>query len=101
METIFTVPAVWSDKAKSDTLQCVHQAGVRRARPDQGHHGAGGGSRVHLPPGSSSAAPYSYRANAEELPDFSVNEGDVFITCDAGGGTVVRMFRPKERESGR
>ena len=27
METIFTVPAVWSDKAKSDTLECVHQAG--------------------------------------------------------------------------
>jgi molecular chaperone DnaK (HSP70) len=27
METILTVPAVWSDKAKSDTLQCAHQAG--------------------------------------------------------------------------
>jgi molecular chaperone DnaK (HSP70) len=27
METILTVPAVWSDKAKSDTLQCAHRAG--------------------------------------------------------------------------
>jgi molecular chaperone DnaK (HSP70) len=27
METIITVPAVWSDKAKSDTLQCAHRAG--------------------------------------------------------------------------
>ncbi|KAF2177252.1 hypothetical protein K469DRAFT_755212 [Zopfia rhizophila CBS 207.26] len=27
MEAILTVPAVWSDKAKSDTLQCAHKAG--------------------------------------------------------------------------
>ena len=27
METIVTVPAVWSEKAKSDTLQCAYRAG--------------------------------------------------------------------------
>jgi molecular chaperone DnaK (HSP70) len=27
METILTVPAVWSEKAKSDTIQCAHRAG--------------------------------------------------------------------------
>jgi hypothetical protein len=27
IETILTVPAVWSDKAKSDTLHCAHRAG--------------------------------------------------------------------------
>lgn len=28
MEAIITVPAVWSDKAKADTLQCAHRAGL-------------------------------------------------------------------------
>jgi molecular chaperone DnaK (HSP70) len=27
MQTILTVPAVWSDKAKSDTLRCAELAG--------------------------------------------------------------------------
>lgn len=27
IEAILTVPAVWSDKAKSDTLLCAHRAG--------------------------------------------------------------------------
>ena len=47
-----------------------------------------------------SAESCSYYANVDELPDFSVKKGDVFVTCDAGGGTVVRLFQPLELASG-
>lgn len=89
METILTVPAVWSDKAKSDTLQCAHRA----------HFGPLDKIRMITEP--EAAAVYTFHQVCcsqkcvdrglilRKLPDSSVKKGDIFITCDAGGGTVV------------
>ncbi|KAJ6098844.1 hypothetical protein N7467_000379 [Penicillium canescens] len=72
METILTVPAVWSDKAKSDTLQCAHRACF------------GPLDKIRMITEPEAAAVYTFH----QLPDLSVRKGDIFITCDAGGGTV-------------
>ena len=73
VEYILTVPAVWSDKAKSDTIWCASQAGF------------GDMDKIRLITEPEAAAVYTFH----QLPDFAVKKGDVFITCDAGGGTVV------------
>lgn len=74
VQYILTVPAVWSDKAKSDTLTCASAAGF--GTPD----------RIRLITEPEAAAVYTFH----QLPDARVKVGDVFITCDCGGGTVVR-----------
>lgn len=91
IEYILTVPAVWSDKAKSDTLTCASKAGF------------GNTSKIRLITEPEAAAIYTFHQVDSlfqilkypvtfpilQLPDFMVNKGDVFITCDCGGGTVV------------
>ncbi|OCK78280.1 actin-like ATPase domain-containing protein [Lepidopterella palustris CBS 459.81] len=72
IEYILTVPAVWSDKAKSDTLWCASQAGF------------GPMEKIKLITEPEAAAVYTFT----ELPEYSVRKGEIFITCDAGGGTV-------------
>ncbi|KAF2194329.1 hypothetical protein K469DRAFT_548682, partial [Zopfia rhizophila CBS 207.26] len=72
MESILTVPAVWSDKAKNDTLQCAVKAGF------------GDVNKIRLIAEPEAAAVYTFH----QLPEFSVQRGHVFITVDAGGGTV-------------
>ncbi|KAH8587270.1 hypothetical protein B0O99DRAFT_642186 [Bisporella sp. PMI_857] len=72
VEYILTVPAVWSDKSKSDTLWCASQAGF------------GPMEKIRLITEPEAAAVYTFTT----LPEYSVKKGEVFITCDAGGGTV-------------
>jgi len=72
MESILTVPAVWSDKAKNDTLQCAVKAGFGEV------------NKIRLIAEPEAAAVYTFH----QLPEFSVQRGHVFITVDAGGGTV-------------
>ncbi|PVH69876.1 actin-like ATPase domain-containing protein [Cadophora sp. DSE1049] len=72
IEYILTVPAVWSDKAKSDTLWCASQAGF------------GAMDKIRLITEPEAAAVYTFTT----LPEYSVKKGEIFITCDAGGGTV-------------
>jgi molecular chaperone DnaK (HSP70) len=77
IEYILTVPAVWSDKAKADTLWCGSNAGI----------GAVGTIRLITEP--EAAAVYTF----SQLPESSMKQGDVFITCDCGGGTIVSINR--------
>ncbi|PYI00230.1 actin-like ATPase domain-containing protein [Aspergillus sclerotiicarbonarius CBS 121057] len=71
MRFILTVPAVWSDKAKNSTLRAATKAGI----PPQD---------VSLVSEPEAAALYSLRATQPN----SIAKNDVFIVCDAGGGTV-------------
>ncbi|PYH46334.1 Hsp70 family protein [Aspergillus saccharolyticus JOP 1030-1] len=68
---VLTVPAVWSDRAKDATLQAALDAGIH---PQD----------VSLVSEPEAAALYSLRA----IQPNSVARDDVFIVCDAGGGTV-------------
>jgi molecular chaperone DnaK (HSP70) len=95
IEYILTVPAIWSDKAKSDTLWCASKAGF------------GAMDKIRLITEPEAAAVYTFttvrkpEAQADkfgtvieisQLPDYALQKGDVFITCDAGGGTVVSLI---------
>ncbi|KAL4861100.1 hypothetical protein BDV12DRAFT_204359 [Aspergillus spectabilis] len=71
LKFVLTVPAVWSDKAKDATLRAAIKAGI----PTQSV------SHVSEP---EAAALYAMRA----IQPNSTAKRDVFIVCDAGGGTV-------------
>ena len=70
-----TVPAIWSDKAKELTRQAALQAGI----PDH---------RLTLITEPEAAAVYC----ATTCTEVDLKEGDRFLVCDAGGGTVVTLF---------
>ncbi|CAZ84109.1 unnamed protein product [Tuber melanosporum] len=72
VEYILTVPAVWSDRSKSDTLKCAVDAGFCSA------------GEVSLITEPEAAAVYTFTT----LPEYSIKKGTIFLTCDAGGGTV-------------
>ncbi|KAK0620644.1 putative hsp70 protein [Immersiella caudata] len=65
---VLSVPAVWSDTAKNATLEAAEMAGI---------------FPVTLIKEPEAAALYTMRSL-----DFSLREGDAFLVCDAGGGTV-------------
>ncbi|KAL4919228.1 hypothetical protein BDW62DRAFT_209940 [Aspergillus aurantiobrunneus] len=71
LQFVLTVPAVWSDKAKDATLRAVVDAGADI-------------KRVSVVSEPEAAALYSLRA----IQPNSIATNDVFIVCDAGGGTV-------------
>ncbi|KAK1237476.1 hypothetical protein MKX08_003101 [Trichoderma sp. CBMAI-0020] len=67
-EYVFSVPAVWSDAAKHATLKAAEMAGL---------------TPVQLIKEPEAAALWTTKKlNA------ALNSGDVFVVCDAGGGTV-------------
>uniref|UniRef100_A0A0B7KQL2 Actin-like ATPase domain-containing protein n=1 Tax=Bionectria ochroleuca TaxID=29856 RepID=A0A0B7KQL2_BIOOC len=65
---VLSVPAIWSDTAKYATVQAAKQAGLYP---------------VTLIKEPEAAALYTMHSL-----DFAMKEGDAFIVCDAGGGTV-------------
>ncbi|KAK8930258.1 Chaperone protein DnaK [Metarhizium anisopliae] len=67
-EFVLTVPAVWSDAAKHATMQAAQTSGIHP---------------VTLVKEPEAAALYT----AQSL-DFALQNGDAFVVCDAGGGTV-------------
>jgi len=69
---VMTVPAIWSDRAKDSTRQAAARAGIPR-------------DRLILVPEPEAAALYCATAGHE----LDLANGDTFIICDAGGGTVV------------
>ncbi|KAI9367138.1 actin-like ATPase domain-containing protein [Aspergillus egyptiacus] len=71
LQFVLTVPAVWSDKAKDATLRAAVQAGICERS-------------LSLVAEPEAAALYVMRGVREDF--LAVN--DVFIVCDAGGGTV-------------
>ncbi|KAG5956760.1 hypothetical protein E4U57_002313 [Claviceps arundinis] len=67
-EFVLSVPAVWSDAAKNATLEAAELAGIKS---------------VTVVKEPEAAALYSIKTL-----DFSIEKNDVFVVCDAGGGTV-------------
>ncbi|CZT22028.1 related to hsp70 protein [Ramularia collo-cygni] len=78
----FTVPAVWSDKAKYDTLRAAKmafkQAGIAL-------HPA---SRLFLIPEPEAAAIATLSHLTKGASEVQVKPGDSILICDCGGGTV-------------
>ncbi|KAK4964856.1 hypothetical protein LTR28_003603, partial [Elasticomyces elasticus] len=70
MRLVLTVPAVWSDKAKNATMQAAERAGIHEDL-----------SMITEP---EAAAVYTLQA----IQPNCLVVGDIFIVCDAGGGTV-------------
>ncbi|KAH8657095.1 hypothetical protein BGZ60DRAFT_507739 [Tricladium varicosporioides] len=66
---VLTVPAAWSDQAKSATYKAAKNAGF---------------DTVELIKEPEAAAMYTLH----EMADKSLKVGDAFVICDAGGGTV-------------
>ena len=69
---VLTVPAIWSDKAKELTRQAALKAGIQ-------------GRKLMLITEPEPATLYC----ATLCSETSLGEGDRFLVCDAGGGTVV------------
>ncbi|KAF2665782.1 actin-like ATPase domain-containing protein [Microthyrium microscopicum] len=72
IDWVITVPAVWSMKAKADTLKCAQEAGI------------GAGSKVTIVSEPEAAAAYALQT----IEPMTLKEGHNFVVCDAGGGTV-------------
>jgi len=72
IQVVLTVPAVWSDKAKQATLQAAERAGMGKV------------AELLIVSEPEAAAVYTLKAIQPNV----LNEGDNFIVCDAGGGTV-------------
>ena len=72
VDFVLTVPAVWSDAAKNATLQSAERAGM------------GNRHELRLISEPEAAAVYTLRT----IQPSGLKEGDNFIVCDAGGGTV-------------
>ena len=70
---VVTVPAIWSDKAKELTRQAAVRASIPR-------------HKLMLITEPEAAALYC----ATLSQDMDLRQGDRFMVCDAGGGTVVR-----------
>jgi len=69
---VITVPAIWSDKAKDLTRQAAIAAGIL-------------GKKLTLITEPEAAALFC----ASLCQEVDLQEGDRFLICDAGGGTVV------------
>ncbi|OAP59951.1 hypothetical protein AYL99_04953 [Fonsecaea erecta] len=65
-----TVPAIWSDAAKAKTQQCAHAAGM--------------GQDIRIVSEPEAAVIYALDA----MDPYTLQVGDNFVLCDAGGGTV-------------
>lgn len=78
----FTVPAVWSDKAKADTLRAARvaarQAGIKLHRDSQ----------IFLIREPEAAAIATLSATVQGRSDSQVKVGDSVLVADCGGGTV-------------
>jgi len=74
---VLTVPAIWSDKAKDLTKKAAVRAGIP-------------GDDLELITEPEAAALYCSTLCHEA----DLKNGDRFLVCDAGGGTVVTYSRP-------
>ena len=69
-EYIITVPAIWPEKAQNTTLLCAAQAGM------------GDKSNIRIISEPEAAGIYALK----KMAGLSLNVGDTFVICDAGGG---------------
>ncbi|GIZ37993.1 hypothetical protein CKM354_000142000 [Cercospora kikuchii] len=82
IEFWFTVPAVWSDRAKADTMRAARKAAVQAAlrfHPD---------TQISLirEPEAAAVATISYLTKGGSQQQ--IKTGDSILICDCGGGTV-------------
>lgn len=74
---VITVPAIWKDYARQSMTEAARKSGILNTRL------AGPTTLAFAPEPEAAALASLY----ESKP--SINAGDVFVICDAGGGTVV------------
>jgi hypothetical protein len=74
---VITVPAIWKDVAKARTREAALRAGIP-------------GHKLSFIPEPEAAALYCATLHKE----VDLNDGDRFLVCDAGGGTVVCLVSP-------
>lgn len=74
---VITVPAIWKDYARQGMEEAARKSGMFDARP-------AGPTTLAFAPEPEAAALASLCESGRNL-----NAGDVYIICDAGGGTVV------------
>ncbi|KAL8904290.1 MAG: hypothetical protein Q9171_007106 [Xanthocarpia ochracea] len=74
VEYIITVPVTWSNLAVRRTRTCAEKAGMGEA------------SSLQIVPEPEAAAIWALREQEHISGTFTI--GDIFIVCDAGGGTV-------------
>jgi molecular chaperone DnaK (HSP70) len=72
---VITVPAVWSEHAKDQTLKAVTKSNW-------------GASKIGLVTEPEAAAIYTLKYMNQGVNRDQVTRGDSFVLCDAGGGTV-------------
>ncbi|EXM13851.1 hypothetical protein FOTG_17709 [Fusarium oxysporum f. sp. vasinfectum 25433] len=73
---VITVPAIWKNYARDAMLEAAQNAGITATR-------RAGATTISFAPEPEAAALASICERAEDL-----DEGDFFVICDAGGGTV-------------
>jgi molecular chaperone DnaK (HSP70) len=74
----FTVPAIWSDRAKNKTIAAARAAGFG-SRP---------GDTINLIPEPEASAVATLKGLTHEGSSTQVKAGDGILICDCGGGTV-------------
>ena len=76
---VITVPAIWKDYARQGMEEAAKKAGMLNNRP-------AGLTTLAFAPEPEAAALASLCESGR-----SINSGDVYVICDAGGGTVVSL----------
>jgi molecular chaperone DnaK (HSP70) len=77
IKLVLTIPAIWDHQAQELTRKAAHKAGMMKR----------GNMKLELVSEPEAAARYVFSEN------LSLQVGDAFVVCDAGGGTIVRRTR--------
>jgi molecular chaperone DnaK (HSP70) len=72
---VVTVPAVWSERAKDQTLKAVQNSNW-------------GSAKILMVTEPEAAAVYTLKYMSQGVNKDQISVGDNFVLCDAGGGTV-------------
>jgi len=81
IKLVLTVPAIWDHHAQELTREAAHKAGMMK-RPNM---------KLELVSEPEAAARYVFNEN------LSLQVGDAFVVCDAGGGTIDLISYQVER----
>jgi len=77
---VITVPAIWKDYARTAMTEAATKAGILK-------HRAAGETTLSFVPEPEAAALVTLWEHRRDL-----RTGDLYVICDAGGGTVVGLF---------
>jgi len=81
IDLVVTVPAIWSDRAKNRTIQAISRAGFDTTNFPRLQD-------IFLVAEPEAAALYTITTQFEIEGSNFMDPGDIFVLCDAGGGTV-------------